>query len=37
MRGYPTQVGYMGYIPNEGYSLFSTEDEYYEFYKENCE
>lgn len=37
MRGYTTSQGYMGYIPNEGYSLFSTETEYEEFFRENCE
>lgn len=35
MKGYPTEIGYMGYIPNKGYSLFSMENEYIEFYKEN--
>ena len=31
MKGYPTQSGYMGYIPNVGYTLFVTENEYYEY------
>ena len=34
MKGYPIESGYMGYIPNIGYSLFSTETEYQEYYKE---
>ena len=33
MKGYPTQAGYMGYVPNEGYILFSCEKDYEEFYK----
>lgn len=33
MKGYPTQTGYMGYIPGKGYSLFSSEDDYEEYYK----
>lgn len=37
MKGYPTANGYMGYIPNVGYSLFSTELEYIEFYKMEVE
>ena len=35
MKGYPTQIGYMGYIPGEGYVLFSCERDYMEYYKEN--
>ena len=35
MKGYPTSSGYKGYIPNEGYILFCTEDEYREYYREN--
>ena len=35
MKGYPTDVGYRGYIPNEGYVLFSTEEDYIEYYMEN--
>ena len=35
MKGYPTQTGYMGYIPNEGYNLFATESDYIEIYKES--
>ena len=34
MKGYPVSAGYMGYIPNDGYILFCTEDEYTEYYKE---
>ena len=34
MKGYPTQTGYMGYIPGNGYSLFSTETEYVEYMRE---
>ena len=34
MKGYPTQIGYMGYIPNKGYTLFSTETEYIEYIRE---
>lgn len=34
MKGYPTQSGYMGYIPNVGYVLFCTEEEYKEIYSE---
>ena len=35
MKGYVTSAGYKGYIPNKGYVLFSTEDEYKEYYIEN--
>ena len=38
MKGYPTQQGYMGYIPHRGYILFACEQDYKEFYlaqKEN--
>ena len=28
MKGYPTHEGYMGHIPDKGYVLFCTEDEY---------
>ena len=35
MKGYTTNTGYKGYIPNKGYILFSTEDEYKEFFREN--
>lgn len=34
MKGYPTNEGYKGYIPNVGYILFCTEDEYKEYYRE---
>lgn len=34
MKGYPTQTGYMGYIPGMGYVLFSTEEEYKETWEE---
>lgn len=30
MKGYNTDIGYMGYIPGEGYSLFSCERDYIE-------
>lgn len=33
MKGYTTQVGYMGYI-NGQYKLFATEQEYVEYFKE---
>ena len=33
MKGYPTQTGYMGYIPNEGYVLFATENDYKEYWE----
>lgn len=33
MKGYPTQIGYMGYVPNEGYVLFASETDYKEYYK----
>ena len=32
MKGYPTQTGYMGYIPDEGYILFSCEEDYIEYF-----
>lgn len=32
MKGYYTNFGYMGYIPNENiYILFSSENDYEEF------
>lgn len=34
IKGYPTQQGYMGYIPHEGYVLFSCEQDYIETYNE---
>ena len=34
MKGYIVNSGYMGYIPDKGYSLFSTQKEYEEYYKE---
>ena len=34
MKGYPVDIGYMGYIPGVGYSLFSTELEYIETFME---
>lgn len=34
MKGYNTSIGYMGYIPGSGYSLFATEKEYEEYYEE---
>lgn len=37
MKGYSTAYGYMGYIPNKGYILFSCEKDYEEFYKTNYE
>ena len=37
MKGYTTSIGYMGYIPNIGYSLFATELEYVEFYRNEVE
>lgn len=35
MKRYPVNAGYMGYIPDVGYRLFSTEEDYKEFYEEN--
>ena len=35
MKGYPTQNGFMGYIPGKGYILFCDEAEYVEYYREN--
>ena len=32
MKGYPTQSGYMGYIPGIGYMSFVTETDYKEYY-----
>lgn len=37
LKGYTTSTGYMGYIPNIGYSLFPTELEYVEYYKTEVE
>ena len=37
MKGYETQMGYMGYIPGIGYSLFPTETEYVEYYRNEVE
>ena len=37
MRGYSTQSGFMGYIPNKGYCLFSSETDYIEYYIANFE
>lgn len=34
MKGYTTQTGYMGYIPEKGYILFSTENDYKEYWEE---
>jgi len=34
MKGYTTQQGFMGYIPNKGYILFCTQTEYIEYYQE---
>ena len=34
MKGYATNQGYMGYIPDMGYILFCTEEEYAEYYME---
>ena len=33
MKGYPTYDGFMGYIPHKGYTLFATENEYYEYFE----
>ena len=35
MKGYFVSTGYMGYIPDKGYILFSTENEYKEYFNEN--
>ena len=36
MKGYPIDVGYMGYLPDiKGYQLFPTEKEYKKYYREN--
>lgn len=37
MKGYPTHAGYRGYIPGNGYLLFSTESEYREYFHEHSE
>lgn len=34
MKGYNVPEGYMGYIPDEGYILFSSEEDYREYYEE---
>lgn len=34
--GYPVAYGYMGYV-NGQYMLFATEEEYYEYCKDNAE
>lgn len=34
MKGYLTFTGYMGYIPEKGYILFCTQNEYEEYYQE---
>lgn len=35
MKGYLISSGYMGYLPElDGYILFCTEDEYYEYFRE---
>lgn len=34
MKGYHVSTGYMGYIPGKGYSLFCTQAEYEEYYRE---
>lgn len=34
MKGYNTSDGYKGYVPEMGYILFSTEEEYREYYTE---
>lgn len=33
MKGYTIDEGYMGYIPNEGYTLFSTYGDYVEYWR----
>lgn len=33
MKGYYTQIGYMGYVEGK-YILFASESEYYEYMKE---
>ena len=33
MKGYYTQSGYKGYIPNKGYILFCTRAEYEEYFR----
>lgn len=35
MSGYYTDYGYMGYVGGE-WMLFATEDEYYEYLKEDA-
>lgn len=34
MKGYPTDIGFMGYIDGR-YMLFATESEYEEYYIEH--
>ena len=37
-KGYPIATGYMGWVPwYERYILFATEDEYYEYVREENE
>ena len=35
MKGYNTEQGYKGYVPEMGYILFCTEREYREYFEEN--
>lgn len=38
MKGYDVPDGHMGYLPSIGkYKLFSTEEEYAEYFRENEE
>ena len=34
LKGYPINVGYKGYVAGNGYMLFATEEEYYEYMEE---
>ena len=34
MKGYYTENGYKGYVEGEGYMLFATEWDYYEYVEE---
>ena len=38
IKGYPIDVGYMGYLPSKGeYELFDSESDYEEYIQDNEE
>jgi hypothetical protein len=37
MKGYLISSGFMGFVPDEGYRLFETEDAYYDWKRECVE